>query len=351
MVKLLTVLPLLLWVAALACQAADDLPVLVYPCARAAAPPVIDGRLDDACWKAAPVADSFTSFAQEALAPVQTFFRLAYDDTALYFAITCDEPTPQRVAKVPMARDQIELFQGEAIEVFLDPGHTHRAFYQLGVNPAGSLYDVESARGTAWDSEAAVAAVLGDRAWYVELAIPWRSIGVTPGPGQVHGFNVCRDRYIGAGQPWSSWARVMGTFHDPVRFAHLVLSLTPEHMRELGAEFRKDGRNGPICIATATGLRDALYQPLLRAALDKLDAQVAQLRQIAAGERDQAVRQGIEQALARFLAEADQARAALASKSADAETFARLELRLNQIRVELDDVMWQVRLETLLSGI
>ena len=351
MVKLLVSLPLLLWVAALACHAADDLPVLVYPCPRAEAPPVIDGRLDDPCWKATAAVDSFTLFADQALAPVQTFFRVTYDGAALYLAITCDEPTPQRVAKVAMARDQVEIFRSEAVEIFLDPGHTHRGFYQLGVNPAGSLYDDESTLGTAWDSGAAVAAILGEQAWYVELAIPWSSIGVTPRSGQVHGFNVCRDRYIGAGQPWSNWARVMGTFHDPVRFAHLVLSPTPAQMSKLGAEFRKDGRTGPIRIATTKGLSDALYQPLLQAALDELDARVAELRQIAAGEREQAVREGIDAALTRFAAEADQARAALASGSADAETLPRLELRVNQIRVELENVIWQVRLETLLSGI
>jgi hypothetical protein len=45
-----------------------------------------------------------------------------------------------------------------------------------------------------------------------------------------------------------TWAKVQGGFHDPERFAHVVLSGTPEMIGKLSAEFRKGGRTGPITV-------------------------------------------------------------------------------------------------------
>ncbi|UCH35899.1 MAG: hypothetical protein JSV65_05975 [Armatimonadota bacterium] len=351
MTRTILTLAVLLWVGVTACLAADDLPIQVYACMRAASSPVIDGRLDDGCWEAVPVANGFAEFHGGALAPVQTFFRAAYDDAALYIAVTCDEPTPGRISLVAAARDELEIFRHEAVEIFLDPGHSHTRFYQLGVDAAGSLYDVGPEVGTHWDGKITAAALIGEKAWYVELRVPWQGLGVTPATGQVHGINVCRDRYIGAGQPWSSWARVMRTFHDPVRFGHLTLSPTAEFLSQLAADFRADERTGVILITAGKDLGDAASQGLLRAALAQLDARLEQLNRAAGSESDDAVRQALETRLGEYATAAEAARTALTAKSVDAETLARLELGLNRISTQLDKLLWQVRLEALLAGI
>ena len=80
--------------------------------------------------------------------PVQTFFHVTYDDAGIYFAITCDEPTPEGVRQISELRDTHDIFGQEAIEIFLDPGHTHRSLYQLAINAAGSLYDTSPALGS-----------------------------------------------------------------------------------------------------------------------------------------------------------------------------------------------------------
>jgi hypothetical protein len=64
--------------------AKDDWPILVYPCYQADEPPLIDGRLDEACWDKAPVIGGFTYHDQQVVMLVKTFFRALFDDVALY---------------------------------------------------------------------------------------------------------------------------------------------------------------------------------------------------------------------------------------------------------------------------
>jgi len=332
--------------------AGDDLPILVYPCPKAETAPVIDGSLDDACWGNAPSAGGgFTYFGSSELVPVQTFFRVTYDDTAVYFAITCDEPKPEKASRISVARDSHEIFGHEAVEIFLDPNHTHSKYHQLGINAAGSLYDTGPGLGTTWNGSISVATDLGADAWYVEVAVPWADIGVEPKPGQVHGFNVCRDRYLGPDRQWGNWARVMGTFHDYVRFAHLVLSPTEEQLGKLGAEFRKGDRSGPIQIFTTEGFAGQSYRLLLKATLERLEARITEGLRIAEAEPDPAARRGIEGKLQEVAAEVDKAHETLTGEALDAESFTRLDMRLNELRAGLSELIWEARLQALLSQI
>ncbi len=93
--------------AAAAAWAADDLPILVYCCPQTETAPAVDGRLDDSCWQAAPVVGGFTYIDNNEPMLVQSFFRVTYDDAGIYFAITCDEPTPDKVSLIPVARDSL----------------------------------------------------------------------------------------------------------------------------------------------------------------------------------------------------------------------------------------------------
>ncbi len=333
-----------------AAWAADDLPILVYSCPRIQSAPTIDGRLDDPCWQTAPIVSGFTYIGENQPMPVQTFFRVAYDATGLYFAITCDEPNPERVSQASLPRDSSEIFSQEAVEIFLDPSHTQSSFYQLGINAAGSLWDSSPDQGKAWHGDIAVATTLGADAWYVEVAIPWKEIGVQPQPGQLYGFNVCRDRYIGAGREWATWARLMGSFHESARFAHLVLSPTAEQLGALGPQFRKGNRNGPIQVFTAEGFGDQFYQCLLEAALEELQTRLAALRRIAQQE-SQKTREELQHTIQDGEAEADNARKVLATEMVDTQTLMGLEVRLNRIMPNLNQVIWEARLQTLLSEI
>ena len=193
--------------------AEDNFPIGVYPCPRAERAPVIDGKLDDAVWQQAPLVSGFGILETGQLATPQTSFRLLWDDTCLYLAVHCDEPLTGKLNPVRYPRDDHAVFGSETIEFFVDPNHTHELYYQLAFDVAGSLYDGER-EATLWDSKARVASVLADGFWSAEIAVPWGPLQTTPQTGKIVGFNVARDRSVGA-KSYSTWTRLINGFHDP----------------------------------------------------------------------------------------------------------------------------------------
>ncbi len=330
--------------------AADSFPINVYPCPRADVAPVVDGALDDAVWRGAPLVSGFTLYESGATANPQTFFRVLWDDRCLYFGIRCDEPL---VAKASLARhghDEHDIFRSETLEVFVDPDHTHQRYYQLAFSIAGSLYDGEG-MATAWDSNAQVRTATGADGWSAELAVPWQPMKGTPRAGKVVGFNVSRDRNVGQ-QLYSAWTRVdpgLG-FHDPDRFAHLVLSGTPEDIGKLSGEFRKGGRTGPITLYSAEGFAQTSYVQLAAAACGDVRKLLVRLDEQRLTEKDPAAAAEIKRRLDDYAT-----RLATMRKEAegplDAERWTRLDLALQEMVQTLQQTVAQARLKALLDRI
>jgi hypothetical protein len=329
---------------------ADDHPVLVYPCERAAQPPTIDGVLDEPAWQQAPLVSGFTYYDKPELLPVQTSFRVLYDDRAVYFGVVCGEPAMDRLKVTRPPRDSLEIFDGECVEVFIDPKHDHQRYLHFVVGAGGSLYDAEGFNRF-WSSGAKAAACLGDRQWSVELAIPWGDLGVEPQPARVLGFNVCRDRYLGLNREWTTWSQVEANFHDPARFGHLVVATAPEDIGPLAEEFRKGGRTGPLRVFTREGVAGATYRALAEGSLAEVDALAAQIAAHADTDVAPDVAAEIRKGLEPLRARAAQLRARLGSGSLDAAAWAGLEQQVVALRTDLRALLWQSRLAALLASI
>lgn len=339
-------LPLLLLATFAAAE--DDLPVHVYPAPRATAPPVIDGKLAEPCWDEAPLASGFVWYNSLEPLAVQTSFGLTWDDDALYLGVRCDEPAIDKLTPLPAPPDAHQVFSTEAVEFFLDPAHDHALYYQWAANAAGSVYDSRLTE-PAFQSGATAVAQLGQQSWTLEVRMPWEPLGVHPRQGQVLGFNVCRDRTLLQAREWSCWAPVKANFHDPERFAHLVLAPTPEQLAALGAEFRKGGRTGSLRIFARGGVDGQTYLGLAQAAVQRVDDAIAALRE--SGTREQAA---VGELLAKQLADAEGRLAQLrevVKPGIDGATFARTELALTALERSLSALLWQARLEALLAGI
>lgn len=328
--------------------AADSFPINVYPCPKADPAPVLEGKLDDAVWQQAPLVSGFTNFGTDQLAAVQTAFRMLWDERYLYLGVRCDEPQMTKVTPMRYAPDEHAVFSNETIEFFVDPNHTHDVYYQLAFNIAGSLYDGER-EATAWNSEAIVRTSSEADGWSVELALPWTALKAVPAPGKVVGFNVCRDRNVGD-KAWTNWARVMNGFHDPDRFAHLVLSGTPEMLGRLSGELRKGGRSGAITVFSAAGFAQTSYARLADAAF----AQVQQLLGDLDAERKRETDPAAAAEIGRRVADYRDKLAGLRSPEGtalDAATWARLDLSLQGMVGQLNKLVWEARLAALLNSL
>lgn len=333
------------------CHAADDYPVYVYPCPRAEQPPNVDGVLDDACWQQAPLVSGFTFYDKSELVEVQTSFRVVYDDRRVYFGVRCEEPSMDKLSPAATARDDGEVFRQEALEFFVDPTHDHVHYYQFGVGAAGSLYDSRR-RDTAWNSEAQVRVARGEAHWSLEFSIPWADLAIQPRVGAVIGFNVCRDRYIGRRREWTNWSQTKANFHDPERFAHLVLSPTAEQLGKLGDEFRRGDRSGPLRVFSAEGFSETSYRALAREALAGLDALLQELEKARRKEADAAVAGELGKLIDDYRRQMAPYRAYIQGRQPlDAATWTEMDMRLHTLSQKLQGALWEARLKALLAGI
>lgn len=195
----------------------------MYECPRADQRPVIDGKLDDACWQAAPKTGQFTRVMKGPGEIKQTTFQAVYDDANLYLGVTCIEPQTGNIKADVRTRDVSAVMGDDAIEIFLQPDLDADEYYQLAANSLGTRYD-GLAFEPGWNAQWQAAGSVGEGAWYLECAIAFESFEAFGAPGATWGFNVCRDRNAGGQTEWSAWSDTMGGFHSPERFGRLVFA-------------------------------------------------------------------------------------------------------------------------------
>ncbi|MGH8638971.1 MAG: carbohydrate-binding family 9-like protein [Burkholderiales bacterium] len=160
-------------------------------CYRASAPIDVDGKLDDAPWRAVAWSELFVDIDGRRKPSLATRVKMLWDDQYFYIAAELEEPD---VWATLTARDSV-IFQDNDFEAFIDPdGDTH-AYYELEVNALNTVWDlmlVQPYRDGgpalhAWDIAGLRSAVHvrgtinrpGDRdqGWTVELALPWTILG------------------------------------------------------------------------------------------------------------------------------------------------------------------------------
>ena len=189
------------WAAALALAAAS-------PCARAAAPDgafvavraagpvVLDGRLEEPAWAAAPAYDGFVQlFPAEGAPPSErTEVKVLYDDHALYVGVVCHDPDPGGIVRSLGRRDHPPY--SDSVTIVVDSVHQGRTAYEFtltaaGVQEDGIFYDDDQLT-TDWDAvwEGAVATTRDG--WTAELAIPLAALRFSNAPSQAWGFAVKR---------------------------------------------------------------------------------------------------------------------------------------------------------------
>jgi len=329
----------------------DSYDIKVYPCARAADAPVIDGDLGDAAWERAPVVDSFTFHNKPEPVDVQTHLRVVYTDSDLLLGIRFDEPNMKRLTPVGQPRDSMGVFRGEAVEIFVDPGHDQAVYYQFAVNAAASIYDSKRT-DPSWSADVRAAVKLLADAWTLEVAIPWADLGVTPSAGTLAGLNVCRDRYLGADKTWSNWSQTAANFHDPQRFGHIVLSPTAARIGELAEELRKGGRVGPLVIYGPETFVRAASRAIGATAIAEADGLLAKLEEMRKAEADAGTRDELGRRITAYREELAGFKQIVAGdEPVTPDHWRDMNHRVAQIRDELNTVIWEARLSALLSGV
>ncbi len=151
---------------------------------RAAAPPEIDGALDDVVWHEAPRIGGFVTFYPDyGLEPVgQTEAQVAYDRENLYFAYRCYDPEPGKIKTSVTSRDNIRA--DDWICVNLDTFNDQQTLSCFYVNPMGIQEDSRFASGAedlsidmVWYSGGRI----DETGYTAEVRIPLKSIRFSGG--------------------------------------------------------------------------------------------------------------------------------------------------------------------------
>src|SRR5712671_5249208 len=163
----------------------------------AARPPVVDGRDDDAIWRAAAPITRFRVFdpKEDGDPSAQTAVRIAYDAENLYVFARMFDPHPDSILSLLSRRDV--KTQSDQIKVMIDSYHDRRTGYEFAVNPAGvkrDYYTYDDAReDITWDAVWDVATRIDSLGWTAEFRIPLSQVRYPKAAEHTFGLMIIRD--------------------------------------------------------------------------------------------------------------------------------------------------------------
>ncbi|MBI3860903.1 MAG: carbohydrate-binding family 9-like protein, partial [Planctomycetia bacterium] len=163
-----------------------------YVCYRAEVPPQIDGRLDDAVWKAALWTDDFVDIEGDRKPPprFRTRAKMLWDAQYFYIAVEMEEP---HVWGTLTKHDSV-IFHDNDFEFFIDPDGDNHEYYEFEINALNTGWDLFLPRpykdggraDNGWEIPGLKTAVHvtgtlndssdRDQGWSVEIAVPWRAL-------------------------------------------------------------------------------------------------------------------------------------------------------------------------------
>ena len=128
--------------------------------------PRIDGKLDDACWKKAPVTTDFiiAKDRNRSIATRKTEVQIVYTNTAIVFGFKCHLPND----RFPDVKDiDKRVFYNDCVEIMLNPAASDDSYLHYTVNCFNRTMTETREQGgvvgnPAWKSEFKSAVFKGD---------------------------------------------------------------------------------------------------------------------------------------------------------------------------------------------
>jgi hypothetical protein len=200
---------------------------------REGAAPVLDGKLDEPFW--AGLAEYHLRDVATGKDPLcGTTFRVAWHGESLYLGIVCRDSDMQNLNVKTRAPRSPAVWDGDNVEILLEtPSHS---YYQIAVNPAGSISEADRRMGinTDWTSGSRVVCATGTVAWTVEIQIPaageqadsidpLKGVAGKPPSAEAPWYvNVCRMRQRETVHELSAFSPTgKANFHDTLKFGIL----------------------------------------------------------------------------------------------------------------------------------
>lgn len=179
----------------------------VYTTSRlTTAKPVIDGKLDDDCWKTGVWAGDYHQYTpnEGAKPSFPTELKILYDDKNLYIAFRAFDGEPEKIQRLSGIRDNIV---GDMMGVTFDSYHDRRTGFEFTVTAWGQKVDLVLFNPASWDfnwnAVWKVKTGLEDSAWVAEYEVPLSQLRYSNEDEQVWGMHT--RRWINRLQEESNW--------------------------------------------------------------------------------------------------------------------------------------------------
>jgi hypothetical protein len=181
--------------------------------------PVLDGNLTDKEWKQAAVLSDFVPDTGTGTFDYPTIAYIGKHRDMLYVGIECGG---QPIDSIKASADTPpgKVWTEDSVEIFVDPQHNHKDYYQFMLNAKGVMHlntKAKQVKGIEWKA----VTKLYDKGWRAEIAIPFALFPQKP--GQIIGLNISRnvkEKGIICGQ----WSPTSGDSHAAGLFSDLVFN-------------------------------------------------------------------------------------------------------------------------------
>ncbi len=171
-------------------------------------PPILDGELDDPCWKDLRVVEGFRQRRpnQGMDATEKTEVKLCRDENTLFIGVRCFDSQPEKIRASVMQRDAT-VRGDDYFFILIDPFNRGRDGYYFRTNANGAKGEalVSSTMGRPnmdWDTIWEVRSKRDNFGWTAEFAIPFRSI---PFDDSSDNWMIDFGRWFSRGQERSKW--------------------------------------------------------------------------------------------------------------------------------------------------
>ena len=172
-----------------------------YELKKVSAPLTVDGKAD-AVWAQAEPIKLFKWRDSKLPVFMPSTVKFLYDDTNLYCLAEFKEVNLNE-ALMQSTRYQhrdAPVYGNDCCELFLDPFRDGKRCIHLVVDIHGGVADflhgdtIRFRNNLSWNGFWRSAVHIGDEQWNVEYAIPWNTIGISPGKDRQIGVNLSRSR-------------------------------------------------------------------------------------------------------------------------------------------------------------
>ena len=156
---------------------------------------MLDGSLDEAAWRDAPMANGFLQNEPHEGQPAtfDTEVRVLHDDQALYFGVFARDDEPSGIIVSDLKKD-FNTAASDGFLVVIDTFSDQRNGFEFATNPAGAKWDAQMSNegreiNANWDGVWDVRTRIGRDGWYAEIRIPFRTLKFSDRDPQTWGLN------------------------------------------------------------------------------------------------------------------------------------------------------------------